>query len=358
MKTKLFKSCLLAVLFLFFVSWFYKVIVLMLLAVVWRAELRQWRSWGVKATFGVLLIALFVVMPRYRYNSSDRVRLIYQDKEYSPMLPPVSHYLFNVFFPEEELFNMGLWAARLTPKDIFPAADWLVDEFKYEYHRGTTDRFTTPYRRLNRRLLFPMSGITAQLGYQYKIDDYRSVYLITPRHYDKTKSYPVVFFMHGYLGNWKNYAGVLQDLENCIVLCVGTRDWEGKYTSADIKSLFTHQLPFLERLGYKVDTDNLHIIGLSSGGSASNIAYSGYSSRFKSIAFLSTGISHTYHIPSEVLLIGGKLDNSSGSMPGAYNALKNNGTKVDWYWGEEDTHYLLLTQTDSVVQFLNRHYNK
>lgn len=141
-------------------------------------------------------------------------------------------------------------------------------------------------------------------------------------------------------------------------MCVGTKDWNGIYTSTDIKNLFTHQIPFLERLGYKVDENNLHIIGLSNGGSASNIAYAGYSSRFKSIAFMSTGISHTYPIPSEVLLIGGNRDNSSGSMPGAYRALKNNGTKVDMYWGEGDTHYLLLTQTDDVVRFLNRHYNK
>ena len=134
------------------------------------------------------------------------------------------------------------------------------------------------------------------------------LHLIKPKNYDENKEYPVVFFMHGFLGNWKLYTGVLKGLEDCIVLCVGTHTWSGIYTKNDINALFKKQIPFLENMGYKVDKNNLHIMGLSNGGSAVNVAYNGYSNKFKTITFKSTGIHQSYSIASKVLLIGGGKD--------------------------------------------------
>jgi hypothetical protein len=160
--------------------------------------------------------------------------------------------------------------------------------------------------------------------------------------------------MHGFLGNWKLYTGVLKGLEDCIVLCVGTHTWSGIYTKHDISALFTKQIPFLENMGYKVDKNNLHIMGLSNGGSAVNVAYNGFSNKFKTITFVSTGIHQTYPISSKVLLIGGGKDHSSGSLRGAYRALKGNGTKTDIYWDDEETHFILVNQTDEIIDFINR----
>ena len=78
---KLFKTTIIAVLFMFFASWFYKIIVLMLLARLWRKEIKAKKDWGYKTVMGVLLIAMFCVLPRYGYNTSDRVQLIYQDQK-------------------------------------------------------------------------------------------------------------------------------------------------------------------------------------------------------------------------------------------------------------------------------------
>ena len=89
---KIFKTILLAILFLFFASWFYKIVMLMLLAYTWRKEIKAKKEWGYKAIMGVLLIAMFCVLPRYRYNTSDRVQLIYQDKKGTPEYPPLTHY--------------------------------------------------------------------------------------------------------------------------------------------------------------------------------------------------------------------------------------------------------------------------
>lgn len=178
--------------------------------------------------------------------------------------------------------------------------------------------------------------------------------MIRPKDFDEEKAYPVVFFMHGYLGNWKLYNGVLKDLDDCIVMGVGAHDLSGIYTHKDISELFTRQLPFLEKLGMKADKDNLHIIGLSNGGSAVNVAYSSFSRKFKTITFISTGIYQTYPIRSKVLLIGGGKDGSSGSLPSSYNRLKRNGTKVDKYWQEDEGHFIFVNDRNEIVEFLNR----
>ena len=81
---KAFKTILLVVAFLFFASWFYKIVVLMLLAFTWRKEIKAKKEWGYKVVMGILLVAMFCVLPRYRYNTSDRIQLIYQDKKGNP----------------------------------------------------------------------------------------------------------------------------------------------------------------------------------------------------------------------------------------------------------------------------------
>ena len=301
----------------------------------------------------MLFVAILCVHPRYRYNVNDRVRLIYQDKKGNPEYPPLSHYLFNVFVPEEEICNFGIWGARLMPEGI-PVAGWILEEFKYDSKKGNISNFYRPFKRLNRNGLFMMSGTTSQMFNMMGIDNNQSVYLIEPKNYDKNKQYPVVFFMHGYLGNWKLYTGLFKDLENCIVLCVGTKTWSGIYTSKDIGSLFSRQIPFLENMGYKVDKNQLHIIGLSNGGSAVNVAYNEFSNKFKTITFISTGIYQTYPISSKVLLIGGGKDHSSGLLYGAYRKLKNNGTKAELFWDNDETHFIMVNKADEIIDFLNK----
>ena len=160
--------------------------------------------------------------------------------------------------------------------------------------------------------------------------------------------------MHGFLGNWKLYTGILKGLEDCIVLCVGTKTWSGIYTKHDINSLFAKQIPFLENLGYKIDENNLHIMGLSNGGSAVNVAYNNFSNKFKTITFISTGLNQTYPISSTVLLIGGGKDHSSNSLHSAYRTLKSNGTETDLYWNDEDSHFIFVNQADEIIRFMNK----
>ena len=201
-----------------------------------------------------------------------------------------------------------------------------------------------------------MSGITSQVFNQMGMGNSHTVYLTQPKNYSPDKEYPIVFFMHGYMGNWKLYQGIFRDLDDCIVLSVGTKDWSGIYNEADISSLFSKQIPFLKSMGFKVDEKNLHLIGLSNGGSASNVAYNSFSNKFKTIAFISTGIGQTNPIRSKVLLVGGGGDISSQSLKPAYTKLKKNGSKAELYWQDDETHYLLVNKSEEIVSFLRSAY--
>ena len=94
-------------------------------------------------------------------------------------------------------------------------------------------------------------------------------------------------------------------------------------------------------------------MGLSNGGSAVNVAYNGFSNKFKSITFISTGTNQTYPISSKVLLIGGGIDHSSGSLRSAYRTIKTNGGRPDLFWDDEETHLIFVNKADEITDFIN-----
>ena len=60
MKSRIIKTILLAILFLFFASWFYKIVVLMLLAHTWRKEIKAMKKRGItKEQYVVVPVDIF-----------------------------------------------------------------------------------------------------------------------------------------------------------------------------------------------------------------------------------------------------------------------------------------------------------
>lgn len=354
--SKIFKSVFLGLVFLFVTSWFYKLICLLFATLVWKSEICRKISYPhaykmILLCFGICFLC---VMPRYRYQTNDRVQLIYQNSKGEAILPPLSHYLLNVVLPEEEIMNLCVWGVRFGTTCFPYVGGAILKQFQMDDHNWKIWNFYRPYSRLNWNGLFMMSGITSQVCNMVGMERSQSVYLIKPKHFDKNKKYPLVFFCHGGLGNWKLYQGLWKDLEDCIVLSVGTHDWSGIFGYQDIRQLFTRQLPFLKKLGYQIDESQLHIMGLSNGGTAVNIAYSSFAKRFKSITFLSTGIHQTFPVGSKIVMLGGGMDGSSSSLPSAYNHLKKQGSKAALYWDQNETHFILVNQQDEVLDFLNK----
>ena len=75
MNKKIIKSIILLGAFFLFVSWLYKVVIILLLGVVWRDKLKGIHKWAYFSVITTLILATFMVMPRFRYNNSDRVVL-------------------------------------------------------------------------------------------------------------------------------------------------------------------------------------------------------------------------------------------------------------------------------------------
>ena len=208
-KRKIIKSVFLSLVFLFMTSWFYKLITLFILTLVWKSYICQKLPY--KHTYRLITLGfgccLFCVMPRYRTNTSDRIQLIYQNKKGDVVLPPISHYLINVLFPEEELMNLGVWGARFGATCFPSVGGSILKQFQSDDRNLKIWNFYRPYSKLNWSGKFMLSGTTSQVCNMIGMKPTQSVYLIKPKNFDKNKKYPLVFFCHGGLGNWKLYQG-------------------------------------------------------------------------------------------------------------------------------------------------------
>lgn len=356
MVIKLILSIVIVGLFILCVSLEWHILLIMLMLLVWRSEisgfLTSYWKWGYPVLWSFFGIALLLSLPRYFALPTDRVRHYYLDKQGKIKLPPVHHWLLNVILPEEELCNLGIIGAKVAGPMV-GIGQPLMNNLYTEHDRGTLNKMLSPYSALSGKFENPMSSAYVQTLNEFVHENNRSFYLIRPRHYDKDKSYPLVIFCHGYLGNWKLYNGILMGLENCIVLSIGTRDLSGIFFDDDIREIKDLYIPLIEKMGYKIQTDNITIMGLSNGGSAVNEAYRHFSHLFKNIVFISTPLHHSYPISSKVMIIGGGLDPSAPGMVSGYNEIYRNRGNVSRFWIENGTHFIFAINKDEIVDFLN-----
>lgn len=228
MKTKIFFSIPLILVWLFFATLFYKTIVLMILFAIWKSYIvahmpMPVHKYSAKIIWAGLIICLWVGMPRYRIHNNDRVKLVYLDNEGNAKHPPLTHYVLNTLLPEAEIVNFTTKGLKF----IKPIAQYMgigngmMNQAQDDFDKGRRKNFLEPYHNLG--LDNPISGVYPQLFNATLGTDSRTVYIIEPKHYDEEKSYPLVVFCHGYLGNWQLYQGIWKSLNNCLVLSIGTR---------------------------------------------------------------------------------------------------------------------------------------
>ena len=74
-------------------------------------------------------------------------------------------------------------------------------------------------------------------------------------------------------------------MENFFVVSIAIRDPSGIFSHEDISKFLKLYLPMLKKEGYSIDERRLHLIVLSNGGSASNIALRSFDKDFKTITF-------------------------------------------------------------------------
>ena len=358
MVKKIFISIILVIAWLFFASLFYKTICMILLFVAWRKPLtnvlpERYRELGFRSVWACLIVLLWMALPRYRINSGDRVRLLYFDQEGKTHHPPISHWLLSALVPEAGVVNVGITGLRIAApffKEVGVGTS-LVNQAQDDVRDGKIRNFFKPYRRLG--LDNPISGVYPQVFNEKLGTSYKAFYLCEPKHYDSDKTYPLVVFCHGYLGNWQLYQGLWKDLDGAIVASIGTRDLSGIFGQQDINSIFDFYIPMLERMGYQIDRQQIHLMGLSNGGSAISAAmHSRHAKDFMSITSISCNLTGLCRVPCQVNLIGGGMDNSASRMPAQHRGLCRMGVDADIFFDQEENHYILVNKRKEIIAFL------
>lgn len=363
MVKKVIFSIILAVAWFFFATLFYKTICVTLLFLIWRKKMAAkvpelYRKWSVRAAWLCLALILWIAMPRYRNNSGDRVRLLYVDREGNTQRSPISHWLLSLLLPEEEIVNVGVKGIEYTAPLIRMTGlgNTFIEQAQSDINAGKIGNFFKPYKRLG--FNNPISGVYSQVFNEKFGTGYNAFYLCEPKHYDKTKTYPLVVFCHGYLGNWQLYQGLWKDLDGAIVASIGTHDLSGIFEQQDINSVFDFYVPMLERMGYQIDRGQIHLMGLSNGGSAIVATmHSSHAKDFKSITTISCNLEGLRRVPCQVNLVGGGMDNSSKRMPSQYRELKHLGVDAALYFDEDENHYILVNQREQILDFLKERMN-
>lgn len=116
-----------------------------------------------------------------------------------------------------------------------------------------------------------------QLVYQSKnLPKADTTWVFTPRNYKKAKTLPVIFLLHGYSGNYKQWHGIMNaqkyaDDYGMIIVCPDGL-YSSWYLNSPAKADWQFETFFFEELfpdikrKYKVDEKKIFISGLSMGG--------------------------------------------------------------------------------------------
>ena len=341
-------------------SAFHDMLLLMLVVYIWRvairARLRRWWRHAYRGMWCVLGVLTLLLMPRPFALPTDRVRLVYFNEDGKRTSTPLLYWLIELVIPEETACaGCTMGAVLSTPfRSLIPIGSSIMSNLDDEVRTLRILKFGDPYRNNNLALEAPMSGVVPQVFQTWGMGHSRAAYIIKPRHYDSTKKYPVLFFCHGLLGNWKLYTGILRNIDDRIVVCMGTEDWSGVFTRRHISEIQSIYLPLLTDMGYRVDASDISVMGLSNGGTAADAAYAWNADFFKNIIYVSTGVNHTGPTRAKVMIIGGGKDPCAPSMKAGIERLKANGRKSAFYFDENGTHLILVTDMKGCLRFLNK----
>ena len=358
MKGKAIITILLGIFILLPGSWFHDMIILMVIVFIWRKEIktiinRRWK-YGYAAMWTVLGCLTLLLMPRPFALPTDRVQHIYFNSQGEKVNAPLSHWVMNIIMPEETMTAIGS-VIPLTPlRDFLPIGESILKDYDTELKSGGLLNIGRVYRNNSLALESPLSGVIPQAISRHIGGKERSAYIIKPKGYDKNKEYPVLFFAHGYLGNWKLYTGLLREVKDHLVVCMGTEDYSGIFTNKHIKEIHSLYLPMLEQMDYKIDKNAISVMGLSNGGSAIDEAYVYSPNSFKNLIYVSTGVNHSSKTKAKVMIIGGGRDHCAGSMKKGMNSLAANNVKSSFCFDEKHTHFKLVSDMENCIDFLNR----
>ena len=284
-------------------------------------------------------ILIFVLLSITTLSCSNKkVKLIYE-KNGEISSPCNIDKVLDFIIPEKVCMKVGTTLFRYSGNTFENSKSWVI---KTAYNnKNNLNEFVAPYSKTSPLL---MSGVWGQLH------GYSTTYI----QYPKNTTNKLVIFCHGYAGNWKMYQGILSNLEGSVVISIGTSNINGIYSKNDLQKIFDIYIPYLKKEGY--DVKELHIIGLSNGGTAISNAIKYYPSKFKSYTVISSNLAGIYKTKGSINFIGGQKDNSANKIKSQHQKCLNMGIKSVLYNPYGD-HFLLVTKTNEIIHILNKIIN-
>lgn len=339
-------------------SAFHDMLILTLVLSMWRREIKKTlQKYDFRGLWCVMALLTLALMPMPVVFGNRHVELVHFDGEGERLSAPLHHWVANLILPEETMCAAGCFGALFPLETFFERVGFRGRENNsiiQNYREDALSGRMSCVGRCYRKTTSVMSGIHTQFFNSFLGEDIRSAYIVKPKNFDRKKEYPVLFFAHGYLGNWKLYPGLLDGIEDHIIVCIGTEDISGIFGSRHIGEIKSLYLPMLADIGYRVDPSAVSLMGLSNGGSAVDAAYASCCDEFKNLIYVSTGVNHTERTNAKVMIAGGGKDHCASSMKRGMARLKSNHQKSAFCFDEEHTHLKLITDVDNITEFLNQ----
>lgn len=243
-------------------SAFHSALLVMLLIWMWRKKVRRsitrwWRK-GYRTLWRVLSCISLILMPRPFAIPTDRSRLVYYDDYGQRVATPMTHWLINLLLPEETLCSLGCALPESALRDMLPAGGMPIPGSASL--QETLRRVAGAYRQNDLALESPMSGVVPQALSRYFGDDTKAAYVIKPKGYDSRRDYPVLFFPRGDMDNCKLYTGMLRNIEDAIIVCVGTDNTSGVLSPTEFQQIKARFIPMLRDLGLNPDLSQISVI--------------------------------------------------------------------------------------------------
>lgn len=332
-----------------FASWQYRLLCVLLCILINKSWMLHRTS---KAVYRILcwslVVGIFCAVPNYFQRGRTQLHYISKSGDYRHA--PVPVYLANALLPEKEVCNLGIKAVALLGGGVHGVGGSLLDDAREDFWKGKLIGLYSSYNNLSH----PGSFAFGQLWNELTHSGYDAIYITRPRHYDEGREYPVVFFCHGYLGSWELYQGILDELDGCYVVSIGTKDLSGIFSYQDINRIFSKYMPYLEKQGCGIDKSHIHLIGLSNGGTAADVALRSFSGKFKTITYMSTPCNVVKYSKSKVLMVCGGKDREGFGIRNTKKKLERCGTHCSILYDEGENHYMLVRKKKEVVDFLNK----
>ncbi|MFM7022209.1 MAG: hypothetical protein ACKOXB_04465 [Flavobacteriales bacterium] len=286
------------------------------------------------------LLFLILFFPS-RSISEESPMTFFLDEKGNRVEEPLSSYLCN-FITEADVVRISSFYSAILPVPAggVIAEEWLEmnvydNVFLHEYERSMEKPCVsqiTPFQALQ------------DAGF-YK--GMRHFYCYVPDHLPNAKPMRVVVFLHGYMGNFQFYQNYFRSLENTVVLTPSTDDLNGKWKASDINDILRIYLPLVNKR-VKIDFKNVHLMGLSNGGSGVNAAINTYPSSFRSFTFISAY--PEAFTPKRIRIICGMKD----SFAAQNREYLKEHPSVQHLFFKNERHFALLNKKEEILKFLSK----